>query len=225
MDKVNVIAIDGPSGSGKSTISKILSEKLGYEYINTGSMYRLIGLLADTLGIFDNEEQISKLCQDIAKDIRFKDGKIFYKGNDYSIKVHENRVSMLASEVSKRESVRRNLGRIQREIGLKAPSVLEGRDIGTVIFPDAKYKFFLDANSGIRAARRAAQLKLSGEEVKITDILSEIEKRDKNDSERELAPLRKAEDALYIDTSNLSVNQIIDTIINQVKKNPFKKGK
>ncbi len=218
MKKVNVVAIDGPSGAGKSTISKILSEKLGYEYISTGAMYRLVGLIADELGIFNNDDEVKKLCEKIGEKIFFKNGKIYYNGVDYTEKIYENRVSMLASEISKRKVVREYLGKLQREIGLKQPSILEGRDIGTVIFPDAKFKFFLDASVKKRAERRFKELKEKGENVEFKDVLMEIVKRDKNDSSRKLAPLKKAEDAIYIDTSDLTIDEVVEKILNYINK-------
>ncbi len=217
MNKVNVIAIDGPSGAGKSTISKILAEKLGYEYISTGAMYRLVGFLADKQGIFNNDKEVKKLCEEISDKIYFKNGKIFYKEKDYTEKIYENRVSMLASDISKRKEVREALGKLQREIGLKQPSILEGRDIGTIIFPDARYKFYLDASPKVRAKRRFEELKKMGEDIDFDTVYKEIIQRDKNDSERDIAPLRIAEDAIYIDTSNLSINQVIEKIIKVIK--------
>jgi len=218
--KVNVI--DGPSGAGKSTVSKILANKLGYEYISTGAMYRLVGLISDEMGIFNNNEKVKELCENIGEKIFFKNGRIYYKGEDYTEKIYENRVSMLASEISKRKVVRSYLGKLQREIGLKQPSILEGRDIGTVIFPDAKYKFFLDASPEKRAERRYKELKEKGENVDYEKILEEIIKRDKNDSERELAPLKKADDAIYIDTSEMTIDEVIDTIIDYIKSEKHK---
>ncbi len=218
MEKVNVIAIDGPSGAGKSTISKILAEKLGYEYISTGAMYRLVGLIADEMGIFNNNEKVKELCENIGEKIFFKNGRIYYNEEDYTEKIYQNRVSMLASEISKRKVVRDSLGKLQREIGLKQPSILEGRDIGTVIFPDAKYKFFLDAFPEKRAERRFKELKEKGEDVDYKKILNEIIKRDKNDSERDLAPLKIADDAIYIDTSDMTIEEVVNKIIDYINK-------
>ena len=218
MEKKNVIAIDGPSGAGKSTIAKILSEKLGYEYISTGAMYRLVGLLADERGIFNEDEKVKILCNELSDKIKFKDGRIFYDGVDYTDKIYENRVSRLASDISKKKVVREALGKLQRQIGLKQPSILEGRDIGTVIFPDAKYKFFLDATPEIRAKRRFLQLKEKGEKVDYSQILKEIVDRDRNDSTREIAPLKKADDAVYIDTSNLTIEEVVNKILNYIEK-------
>jgi len=218
MEKKNVIAIDGPSGAGKSTIAKILSEKLGYEYISTGAMYRLVGLLADERGIFNEDEKVKILCNELSDKIKFKDGRIFYNGVDYTDKIYENRVSRLASDISKKKVVREALGKLQRQIGLKQPSILEGRDIGTVIFPDAKYKFFLDATPEIRAKRRFLQLKEKGEKVDYSQILKEIVDRDRNDSTREIAPLKKADDAVYIDTSNLTIEEVVNKILNYIEK-------
>ena len=217
MQKVNVIAIDGPSGAGKSTISKILAEKLGYEYISTGAMYRLVGLVADNLGIFDDDGKVQELCKNIGEKIFFKNGRIYYKNKDYTEKIYENKVSMLASEISKRKIVRKALGKLQREIGLKQPSILEGRDVGTVIFPDAKYKFFLDASSEKRAERRYKELCAKGENVNYITVLNEIVERDKNDSTRKLAPLKKADDAIYIDTSNMTIEEVVNKIIDYIK--------
>ena len=217
MKKVDVIAIDGPSGAGKSSIAKAISDELGYEYISTGAMYRLVGLIADEQGVFDNDEEVAKLCEKMKVDIVFKNGRIFYNNMDYSEKVYENRVSMLASDISKREVVRNVLGSLQREIGLKQPSVLEGRDIGTVIFPDAKYKFFVNASAEVRAKRRYKELIEKGEKVDFDNILDEIIKRDENDSTRDIAPLKKADDAIYIDTSDLTLDEVIEKIISYIK--------
>ena len=185
-------------------------------------MYRLVGLISDEMGIFNNNEKVKELCENIGEKIFFKNGRIYYKGEDYTEKIYENRVSMLASEISKRKVVRSYLGKLQREIGLKQPSILEGRDIGTVIFPDAKYKFFLDASPEKRAERRYKELKEKGENVDYEKILEEIIKRDKNDSERELAPLKKADDAIYIDTSEMTIDEVIDTIIDYIKSEKHK---
>lgn len=217
MNKKDVIAIDGPSGAGKSTIAKKISELLGYEYISTGAMYRLIGLLAFENGIFDNDEKIKIFCENVEKKIELHNGKIYFAGIDFTEKVYENKVSMLASDISKRPFVRKILGRLQREIGLKQKSVLEGRDIGTVIFPDAKYKFFIDASPEVRAKRRYEELKERGEKVEFDSLLKEILKRDENDSSREIAPLKRAEDAIYIDTSHLTVDEVVDEIITHVR--------
>jgi D-sedoheptulose 7-phosphate isomerase len=211
--KVDVIAIDGPSGAGKSTIAKLVAEKLGYEYISTGAMYRLIALLSFENSIFDEHKKVKKLCEKIEGKISFKNGKIFLDGVDYTDKIYENRVSMLASEISKRDYVRKCLGKLQRETGLKQKSVLEGRDIGTVIFPDARYKFFLDASAEVRAKRRYVELKSKNENVEYEKILNEIIERDKNDSTRNIAPLKKSVDAIYIDTSNLTIEQVVDKIL------------
>ena len=216
-NKVNVIALDGPSGAGKSTVAKILSEKFGYEYISTGAMYRIIGLLADGQDVFNDDEGLKKLLEDIKGKIRFKNGRIFLDNIDYTDKIYENRVSMLASDVSKKSIVREVLGALQREIGLSQKSVLEGRDIGTVIFPDAKYKFFIDATAEERAKRRYLELKEKGENVDYDKILEEIKKRDKNDSTRDIAPLKKAADAVYIDTTGISAEEVAKKIINRIK--------
>ncbi len=213
MKKVDVIAIDGPSGAGKSSIAKILSKKTGYEYISTGSMYRLVGYLADKNKIFNNNKEIEKLCLFIKDKIYFKNGRIFYNNEDFNEKIYENRVSMLASNISKNKIVRKYMGALQREIGLKQKSILEGRDIGTVIFPDAKFKFFIDASNEVRAKRRYLELKERGENVDYNNILMEIKQRDINDSTRDIAPLKQAEDAIYIDTSNMDLNEVVNKIL------------
>jgi len=219
MSKIDVIAIDGPSGAGKSSVAKEIGKRLGYEYISTGAMYRLIGLLADENGIFHNEEKIKDFCEKAKKHIDFKRGRIFFKNSDYTDKIYENRVSMLASDISKKTFVREILGTLQREIGLKRKSVLEGRDIGTVIFPDAKYKFFLDASPKVRAERRYQELVEKGENIDFETIYNEIVERDRNDSTREMSPLKKADDAVYIDTSNLSLQEVVSEMISHISEN------
>jgi cytidylate kinase len=218
MRKIDVIAIDGPSGAGKSSIAKILSEKTGYEYISTGAMYRLVGLLADEKKIFDKDKKLENLCKEIKDKIYFKNSRIYFNNKDFTEKVYENRVSMLASDISKKKVVRNYLGTLQREIGLKQKCVLEGRDIGTVIFPDAKYKFYLDASDEVRAERRCKELKEKGENVDYNKILLEIKQRDKNDSTREIAPLKQAEDAIYIDTSKMNLDEVVNKIIEIMEK-------
>ncbi len=217
-NKKEVIAIDGPSGAGKSSIAKALSKELGFEYISTGAMYRLIGLLANEKNIFNDNDKIRELCENIKDKIEFKNGKIFFNNQDFTEKVYQNHVSMLASDISKRKVVRKVLGTLQREIGLKHKSVLEGRDIGTVIFPDAKYKFFIDASPEVRAKRRYHELRQKGENVQFEALLKEIIQRDKNDSERELAPLKRADDAVYIDTSNLTLEEVVKKILRYINR-------
>jgi len=212
---VNVIAIDGPAGSGKSTVAKLIAEKKGYVYINTGAMYRAIGLYCDTHGIpCENEAITDELFKNISIDFDLN-GNILLNGEDVSEKITSPKVAKLASDYSALPNVRKHLTKLQRQIGLKKPSVLEGRDIGTVVFPDAKYKFFIDASPMERAKRRYLQLKEKNSDLQITveELLKQQMERDEQDKNRKIAPLKKADDAIYIDTTGKSIDEVVEEII------------
>ena len=218
MNKTKVIAIDGPSGSGKSTIAKSLSEKLNLTYLDTGALFRTLALGLHKSNIKDFEvEQIENFLNS-AELVYAPNSEILVElnGVDFTRKIREHEVSALASKYSKVSSIRTFLKNFQREIATKRASILEGRDIGTVIFPDAAIKIFLTADPAIRAERRYQQLKDLGKDVSTTSvaqIATDIAKRDKEDSGRDLAPLIKADDAIEIDTTALSINQVIEKII------------
>jgi cytidylate kinase len=212
---VNVIAIDGPAGSGKSTVAKIIAEKKGFVYINTGAMYRAIGLYCDSKDIPCNNDAITeKLFENITIDFDLN-GNILLNGENISDKITSPKVAKLASDYSALPNVRKYLTKLQREIGLKNPSVLEGRDIGTVVFPDADHKFFIDASPEERAKRRLLQLKEKDNELQITveELLKQQMERDNQDKNRKVAPLKKAEDAIYIDTTGKNVDEVVEEII------------
>lgn len=217
MNKLSkVIAIDGPSGSGKSTIAKIIAEKLELTYLDTGAMFRAIAWQMDNKKIAFNDEknveiELSKMNFEYSKT---KDILVSIDDVDLTQKIREHHVSKWASEISQSSAVRAYLKMSQRDIASKRPSILEGRDIGTVIFPDAALKYFLTADPKIRAERRFSQLKEKGidDGLSINSILEDIIRRDETDRNREIAPLVKAGDAKEVDTTSLSVEEVVKVI-------------
>ena len=216
-----VIAIDGPSGAGKSTAARILAERLGYIYIDTGAMYRAIGWKAKREGIEpDDEAKLADLCGRTEVTIKKdnSDPRFFVNGIDVTGEIRTPEMGMMASAVSKSPAVRARLLTLQRELGRGGGVVMDGRDIGTVVFPDADVKFYLDASAGERGKRRYLELKAKGMDVDRAQITKEIEERDRQDSGRALAPLKKADDALLIDSSAMSIDDVLDRILSEVKK-------
>lgn len=211
-----VVAIDGPSGAGKSTVARQLAERLGWNHVDTGAMYRAVGLKAERAGVaLDDDAGLERLCAATRLELaRRADGalRILLDGEDVSETIREHRVSELASRVSARRPVREAMARYQRELGLAAPSVLEGRDIGTVVFPDALLKIYLTASDEERADRRAAELATRGQPVDRAQILRDIRERDRNDSTREHAPLRRADDAVEVDTTGLGIDAVVERL-------------
>ena len=216
-----VIAIDGPSGAGKSTAARILAERLGYIYIDTGAMYRAIGWKAKREGIEpDDEAKLADLCGRTEVTIKKdnSDPRFSVNGIDVTGEIRTPEMGMMASAVSKSPAVRARLLTLQRELGRGGGVVMDGRDIGTVVFPDADVKFYLDASAGERGKRRYLELKAKGMDVDRAQITKEIEERDRQDSGRALAPLKKADDALLIDSSAMSIDDVLDRILSEVKK-------
>lgn len=208
-----IIALDGPSGSGKSTIANILAKKLKISYLNTGSMYRALTLYFLENGI-KNENQIDlNILQNIKIDIN--EDRVFLNGNDVSEEIRNKIVTENVSWVSSIPLVRKYLVDMQRKISENKSIILDGRDIGTVVFPNAKYKFFLVASSEIRAKRRYEQNEI---DKSLEEIQKDIEKRDYIDSHREISPLKKASDAIEIDSSNLTIDETIDEILGKMDK-------
>ena len=215
-----IIAIDGPSGAGKSTVSRGAAQEMGVTYIDTGAMYRAVGLKATRSGISTtDEEAVSKMMEDIKIDIRHIDScqHIFLDGQDVSELIRTPEISIAASNVSKIAAVREKMVELQREIGKSRDTVMDGRDIGTKVFPNAEYKIFLTASAKTRARRRYDELIKKGENVTFDDVLGDMILRDENDSTRALSPLRAADDAKIIDTSSLTLKQSIDAVVSYVK--------
>lgn len=215
------IAIDGPSGAGKSTIAKRLASKLNILYLDTGAMYRALGLKAYKLGIDPNDEKKVESFLDTTKvEIKYIDNeqKIFLDGEDVSTAIREHFVSKYASDISKHKKVREKLVSLQREIASYGDCVLDGRDIGSFVLPNSKNKFYLTASSEVRADRRCKELTAKGEKVDYKKILADIIDRDKNDMEREFAPLVKCDDALLINSSNMEIDEVVETLIKNLKK-------
>jgi len=215
-----IVTIDGPAGAGKSTISRKLAKRLGYVYLDTGAMYRAVAVLAQKEGVHpEDEEALERLCRHL--DIDFQESgtnqRIFCQGDDVTEEIRAPQIGSLASKVSMRRSVRRAMVNLQRKIGEKGKVVAEGRDTGTVVFPRAKYKFFLSANLHERGRRRYAELKAKGVDVVLDEVKEEMEKRDVQDSTRELAPLRPAEGARIIDSTTLTPDEVIEEIMKFIK--------
>ncbi len=224
MNKVSkVIAIDGPSGSGKSTVAKLVAEKLGLIYLDTGAMYRGIGFVLDQKGISTNDTLlVSKALETLVFSYApSKNVLIEVDGVDLTLKIREHHVSKLASKYSQIEVVRDYLVNKQREIAGKRASILEGRDIGTVVFPNAALKFFLTADARVRAKRRFDQLQNAGElgSLTLSQIEEDIVSRDKRDQNREIAPLKKAQDAIEIETSQFTIDEVVEQIAATYEKN------
>lgn len=209
------IALDGPAGSGKSTVAKILAKDYNILYLDTGAMYRACGLKALRLGISPKDaDAVGEMLKTLDLRVEYKDGKqiTMIDGEDVSQAIRENVVSMAASDVSAHHAVRVKMVEMQREIAKRMSCVLDGRDIGSAVLPDAKYKFFITADSRIRAKRRYDELAARGELVDFEKLHAEIVARDKQDSEREFSPLVCAEDAIVIDTSYMAVEEVVLTI-------------
>lgn len=221
MNKVYKIALDGPSGSGKSTIAKALSLKLDILYLDTGAMYRATALKALKCGVdtFD-EEGVKKFLPDLNLQVKYVDGtqKTYLDGEDVSEKIREPHVSMAASNVSSLKCVRLKMVEMQRKIASETSCVLDGRDIGSYVLPDADYKFFITASVAVRTERRFKELTEKGHKVDFEALKREIEERDYNDSHREFAPLVKAADAVEIDTSSMTPEEVINIIMSYIKK-------
>lgn len=211
------IAIDGPSGAGKSTIAKKAAAKLGYIYIDTGAMYRTVGLYLNRLGINikAEKEKVINSLSGINIDIKYENGEqhIFLNGEDVSSLIRTPEISMAASDSGTVLEIREKMTHLQRNLAKNNNCIMDGRDIGTFVLPDADVKIFLTADVHVRAERRYRELTEKGEQVKFEDVLSGMVLRDKNDSTREFMPLKKADDAILIDTSDLSLDESVDAVI------------
>lgn len=212
------IAIDGPSGAGKSTVAKALARELQYVYVDTGAMYRSIGLYAARAGIAPEaiaEENVTPLLSDISVTLAYaEDGTqhVFLNGEEVSGAIRENKISFYASAVSKIPAVRAHLLSLQRDMARQYNVIMDGRDIGTVILPDAQLKIFLFASAEARAARRTKELHERGQTADYETVLAEINSRDKQDAEREIAPAVPAEDAVMMDNSHMDIAENVAAI-------------
>ena len=216
-----VITVDGPAGAGKSTVSKLLAQKLGYIYLDTGAMYRAVALLARNSDHSDplDEKILEEIC--LVLDLEFvqKDGtlRLLANGRDITEEIREPEISSLASAVSAKSVVRERLSMIQRTMGNAGGVVLEGRDMGTVVFPDADVKFFLDARPEIRSKRRFLELEAQGQDTTAEEVHQLMLERDRNDRSRQLAPLKPADDAVLVDSSDLQIEGVVQLMLDHIE--------
>lgn len=214
------VAIDGPAGAGKSTIAKAVSKELGYIYVDTGALYRTIALAAIRAGVIDNDEGIVDLLDGISVELKHIDGVqvVTLDGEDVSALIRTPEISMGASRVSAIPKVREFLLDLQRDIAAKNDVIMDGRDIATVVLPNADVKIFLTASAECRARRRYKELIEKGENVTYQDVLDDVNERDYNDSHRDIAPLKPSESSIIADTSDLELEQSIRKIVDIIKE-------
>lgn len=215
------VAIDGPAGAGKSTVARGAAKELGYIYVDTGALYRTVALAATRNGVLESAEKTVQMLKDITVDLAFDDAGaqcVYLNGEDVSSLIRTPEISMAASNVSKIPAVRAFLLGLQRDIAAKNNVIMDGRDIATVVLPDAQVKIFLTASPECRAERRYKELLEKGENVKYDDVLADVNARDYQDSHREIAPLKPAEDSVIADTSGKSLPQSIEMIISVIKE-------
>jgi cytidylate kinase len=219
-----IIAIDGPSAAGKSTLAKRLAKDLGFTYLDTGAMYRALALKVLSEGIdIGNDAALPELINRTEIDLAETGGKlkVLLDGEDVSEKIRTPEVSQMASKTSALKVVRHWMLVLQRALGQRGNVVAEGRDIGTVVFPDAEVKIYLDASVQERARRRVEELRKTGRQVSLDETLREMGERDKRDSERDLAPLRKANDAIAIDSTSLDAETLARRVMQEIHKKPL----
>jgi cytidylate kinase len=216
-----VIAIDGPAGSGKSTVSKRVAQELDYLYIDTGAMYRALTLKAMREKVsLENEKALVRLCDNADIELSMDEEgslKVTLDGEDVSREIRDPEVTNNVFYIAKLPEVRKHMVSLQRKAGEKQNAVLEGRDIGTVVFPDADFKFYIDADFQERVRRRFVELKEEEHPVSMEEVSEDLKIRDEKDKTRKVAPLKKAEDARYIDTTNMTIEQVVDEVIKQVR--------
>jgi len=221
LSKRLIVAIDGPSGAGKSTLSKALAKRTGYVNIDTGAMYRSVALLVHRAKIDVADAQaLQQLCDQITIEFvrEAEQERVIVNGEDVSLAIRTPEVSLLTSRVAAQPVVREAMMRLQRKMGAAGGVVLEGRDIGTVVFPNADLKFFLSATAEERGRRRYQELKAKGVDVDLQQTIAEVEERDAADSAREHAPLKRADDAIDIDSTRMSIDEVLDFMLQEISK-------
>ena len=221
-----IIAIDGPAGSGKSSTARAVSKRLGALYIDTGAMYRAVALQAIRTGISPEDQGFDSILSTASIDLKSSEGgiRVILNGEDVSEEIRSSAASDMSSRVSKRADVRKRLVELQRKMATDASEagsavVMEGRDIGTVVFPDADFKFYVTARAEVRAKRRALEMREKGEDVDEEALLLEIRERDNRDASRDISPLKKAPDAIVVDTSGLSFEEQVENILSRIRGN------
>lgn len=219
MQKVFSIAIDGPAGAGKSTVARAVARELGANYLDTGAMYRTMGLYMSRRDLV-RPEAIARAADEARIEVRF-DGeaqRMFLDGEDVTDQIRTPEASMFASRVSAVAAVRERMVVLQREIAGGHAVVMDGRDIGTHVLPNATLKIFLTASCEVRAQRRYDEMARAGSEISYEQVLSDIVQRDFNDANREVSPMRQAEDAVLVDTSNMTAEQVVETIVTRARE-------
>lgn len=210
------IAVDGPAGAGKSTIAKRIARELGIIYVDTGAMYRAMGLFFQKKGILpEDEASISREVKGVCITIHYEDGqqKVFLNGEDVTAHLRTEEAGRLASLFSVYPAVRKKLVELQRELAARQDVIMDGRDIGTVVLPDAQLKIYLTASSHVRALRRYQELKEKGEDCDLDAVEKKIIDRDDQDMHRKESPLRQAEDAVVVDTSDMDIDEVVRTVV------------
>ena len=219
------IAVDGPAGAGKSTIAKQVAKKLGLIYVDTGAMYRAMALYMVRMGIdVEDEERVIENCKNADITIKYEDGVqvVYLNGENVNAHLRKEEVSNAASKVSVIGAVRARLVALQKKLAASSDCIMDGRDIGTCVLPDADAKIFLTASSAVRAKRRYDELTAKGEQCDLAKIQADIEERDYRDMNRENSPLKQAEDAVFVDSSYMTIEEVVDAIIRIAEKK--KKG-